>query len=435
MNFIKRQLKRFKNWIIFAVLGVGVCMAAGQVLPFTPEEIKWKEFTVNLENISYKHQGKEIKDLKNKKGIWQPETENDFEEIYKYVYGFDMVNWQLPDGTPMCGVGREATNCVPHWKQEFENAKFKNELNKIRKKEVNANIYNSQLISKNKIYFNFLKKWIKGVIAGVEFQDEFTEGTLTLLENHTPTTAGSGWTEIYDYYGDDYLRILQGSNSVTPNTVASGGVLYEGDDTMSGVNYTVQYKSINGDTLDDTNQLCCRIQDVDNMYCLLWNEVDADLYINNAGSWSTIDTTATGIADNSIIELICEGTSISVEDDDVEILSAINAVHSSAGKSGIGMGGLIIGSQDMSSQNVDDFVVTVSGAPPADTCTYGGSGDWDVLESDNCYITSDVYVDGKINLIGGATGQFGCADGVKVSAENFNFGGGTTFDMDCFAHH
>lgn len=69
-----------------------------------------------------------------------------------------------------------------------------------------------------------------------------------------------------------------------------------------------------------------------------------------------------------------------------------------------------------------------------DTCTYS-SGDWDVLESDNCYITSDVYVNGKFNLIGGATGQFGCADGVKVSAENFNFGGGTTFDMGCFAHH
>ena len=72
---------------------------------------------------------------------------------------------------------------------------------------------------------------------------------------------------------------------------------------------------------------------------------------------------------------------------------------------------------------------------PTDTCTYS-SGDWHILESDNCYITSDVYVDGKFNLIGSATGQFGCASGVKVSAENFNFGTDkTTFDMKCFAHH
>ena len=70
-----------------------------------------------------------------------------------------------------------------------------------------------------------------------------------------------------------------------------------------------------------------------------------------------------------------------------------------------------------------------------DTCTYS-SGDWNVLESDNCYITSDVYVNGKFNLIGSSTGQFGCAPGIKVSAENFNFGTDkTTFDMKCFAHH
>lgn len=74
-------------------------------------------------------------------------------------------------------------------------------------------------------------------------------------------------------------------------------------------------------------------------------------------------------------------------------------------------------------------------ATTTDTCTYT-SGDWDVLEGDNCFITSEVYVDGSFNLIGSTTGQFGCADGVKVSAENFNFGtDNTTFDADCFAHH
>ena len=83
----------------------------------------------------------------------------------------------------------------------------------------------------------------------------------------------------------------------------------------------------------------------------------------------------------------------------------------------------------------DPKLVVVHEAAAEDTCTYS-SGDWVVLESDNCYITSDVYVDGEFNLIGSSTGQFGCASGIKVSAENFNFGtDNTTFDTKCFVHH
>lgn len=70
------------------------------------------------------------------------------------------------------------------------------------------------------------------------------------------------------------------------------------------------------------------------------------------------------------------------------------------------------------------------------TCSYSGTGDWNVLESDNCYITSNTYVNGAFNLIGSSTGAFGCANNIKVSATKFNFGTNkTTFDMACFAHH
>lgn len=87
---------------------------------------------------------------------------------------------------------------------------------------------------------------------------------------------------------------------------------------------------------------------------------------------------------------------------------------------------------------VEAFIDSISPTDPtspSDTCTYGGTGDHNVLESDNCYQTTDVYVDGDFNLIGGATGMFGCASGIKISAERFNFGGNTSFDMGCFAHH
>lgn len=72
------------------------------------------------------------------------------------------------------------------------------------------------------------------------------------------------------------------------------------------------------------------------------------------------------------------------------------------------------------------------------TCTYSGSGDWAVQQSDGCYITSNVYVNGAFNLIGNTadTGLFGCAPGVKVSATVYNLGTGKThLDFDCFSHH
>ena len=60
------------------------------------------------------------------------------------------------------------------------------------------------------------------------------------------------------------------------------------------------------------------------------------------------------------------------------------------------------------------IVVTYTEAP-SDTCTYGGSGDWNVTMSDNCFVTSDVYVDGELILNG--TGTFGC-EGVTISYDN-----------------
>lgn len=73
-----------------------------------------------------------------------------------------------------------------------------------------------------------------------------------------------------------------------------------------------------------------------------------------------------------------------------------------------------------------------------DTCTYSGSGDWTVQQSDNCYITSNVYVNGAFNLIGSSTGMFDCAPGVKVSATKFNFDHSqapTRINSNCKAYH
>lgn len=74
----------------------------------------------------------------------------------------------------------------------------------------------------------------------------------------------------------------------------------------------------------------------------------------------------------------------------------------------------------------------------AESCNYSGAGDWNVLQTDQCYIVSPVYVNGQFNLIGGAEGSFGCAAGAFVSATRFNFGsqnGRTNFDLKCLKIH
>ncbi len=384
-----------KLFIILILLTLTACTqqavtdtgGMGQV-SLSNEEEKQLKFTQNLEAIDYSSIGQ-----KDNKGIWIP-TEKEFEEIYQYVYGFNMVNWQLPDGTSMCGVGREATNCVPHWEQQFENAKFRGELMKgVKANSVNGDIYflDLQQISKKFNYKNLVKRFFEYIIetvyaAEIEFEDHFTVGATVPLQTHTPDTTGTGWTDLINVgtcnlYINSVGDYVYGADSRSSGGCANDneGELNEGDDTMSGADYEISIFLEFGDTSDHMSQICCRIQDANNMYCIRYNSSDADLYIRDGGSWSTIDTGSAGVATNSTLVLKCIGTTISVEDDSVEILSASDATHSSAGKIGLGMGAVIVGTDGMNFQAIDDLVVTVAGAPPAvaDEPVFQDYIDWD----------------------------------------------------------
>jgi len=59
---------------------------------------------------------------------------------------------------------------------------------------------------------------------------------------------------------------------------------------------------------------------------------------------------------------------------------------------------------------------TASGG--ADTCTYSGTGDWNVLYSDNCDATTTTYVLGDFNLIYDSAGSFELYDTLKCDALN-----------------
>ena len=53
------------------------------------------------------------------------------------------------------------------------------------------------------------------------------------------------------------------------------------------------------------------------------------------------------------------------------------------------------------------FYATYTASGGSDTCTYSGSGDHQFLYSDNCYITSDISVNGTCYLHYDAAGSFG----------------------------
>jgi len=391
-----------KKYLIISI-GITAVMVGGALwVSYEPEmgnaDQEWKVFTDNLEAIKYKHNEVDIKDLKDKDGIWKP-TKDDFKEIYKYVYGYDLVPWQTMDGTEMSPLQcmkdkdgkdiikpngkceQERINLIPQWEQEWNNnverGEFNGDVLKELREDTPQGMIDSDMVlevestSQKKNYFGFLKKLIKSVFAGVEFEDSFIVSSHTILSEHTPVEMGTGWTQLIQVGGCtlyiwNNTDVLSGSWSGSQGGCGDGGdgELVEIDDTMSGANYTVAITQDNGGSGDDTNIMACRAADSTHMYALRWNESDADLYIINGAGWSTIDTTATGIADNSRVELICNGTTISVEDDDAEILSAVDSTHTSVGKAALGMGGVVLSGDDVAGQILDDFLVTVEAAPP-----------------------------------------------------------------------
>jgi hypothetical protein len=61
---------------------------------------------------------------------------------------------------------------------------------------------------------------------------------------------------------------------------------------------------------------------------------------------------------------------------------------------------------------------------PTDSCTYDGSGNWNINGADNCYLTTDTYVSGTINFYG--TGTTRIEQGVKIRAGKCHKGSGVT---------
>ena len=250
---------------------------------------------------------------------------------------------------------------------------------------------------------------------GVEFYDTFTEATITELSVHNPDT-GTGWTRIIAYESDLAVLNVQSSGYVGPPLLGNVGTLYETDDTMSSADYDVEVTQVNGDTGDDYCYIAARIQGAGDMYVLQWNE-DAgsvELWECVGGAWNLLDSTwASGIADTSIVKLSVEGTTIKGYDDATEMFSITNSSHSSAGKAGIGAGDIGLGyiSADLSTQEFDNFTVTVTGAAGKSDVPYAlstvGGGQFLIMNNGTTYTatsTTDINDNEWHHIVGSYDG-------------------------------
>jgi len=213
------------------------------------------------------------------------------------------------------------------------------------------------------IALQFVKEPIEEPVfgGGVEFSDSFTiSGGDINLDAHTGTEIGSGWTEVWSDSADIYIEAS--FDFAYCNGGISDGSVYTIDDTPSGADYIVQATYAASDSGDDAATLICRWQDSSNYYAVSWISDNAYLRKVVSGSATGLDTD-NGIAGGSVVELICDGDSITVEDDGVEIMSATDSDISATGKPAIGFGTAPswCSTCDCDLQALDDYIVTTLG--------------------------------------------------------------------------
>ena len=66
--------------------------------------------------------------------------------------------------------------------------------------------------------------------------------------------------------------------------------------------------------------------------------------------------------------------------------------------------------------------------PITDTCTYSGTGAWNVNYSDNCYVTSDTYVSGDCNIMYDGAGSFNLQ--ANLMCDELNVGAGASISAE-----
>ena len=196
----------------------------------------------------------------------------------------------------------------------------------------------------------------------VAFNDTFTDTNGVLLNAHSPSPTGTGWT-LSVQTGTQTLEIQ--SNQVTPTGLEyNTHLIYTVDDTPSSNEYNVTVTSVTGSTTDDDMFIVGRYMNSSYMYAVAWSTTNGfDLAKIVGGVETILDSTGTMPADGSVITLEITDAYKKVYDDGVEILSSTDNVITGTGKGGLGCGQLVNTGADIgaTTQIFDDFQIVSGG--------------------------------------------------------------------------
>ena len=228
----------------------------------------------------------------------------------------------------------------------------------------------------------------------VVFNDTFTEGSDTALGSHTPD-VGTGWT------------VSVGSIDVVASSdVARGTSTFSGHrantDNLSVINYSVSLEVV---TLPAGTYVFAGPRARFGSSSATTGGLEFT-YDRGIGGWTLDDTTSSaswpGDGTYMMLEVI-GSTAIgytSPNGTDDSWTQVINDTSFTDSSSYGHFAGILGGEFDGGSlPELDNFVVRIN-ASASDSCTYSGSGDWVVDMTDNCVITTDYDVIGRINFTG-----------------------------------
>ena len=122
--------------------------------------------------------------------------------------------------------------------------------------------------------------------------DKFTVSSDVDLVDHTPTDAGTGWTELENSgLATRFARILAAEDFVALNGLdASDRKLYTAQGTYPGAEYDIEADILRDGSTDDPFWLLGRVTDVDNYYgAAIYDAAGTDAYIIKKVATSVTD--------------------------------------------------------------------------------------------------------------------------------------------------
>lgn len=202
--------------------------------------------------------------------------------------------------------------------------------------------------------------------ATVVCDDAFTDTAGVELKDHTPTTAGTGWTE---QIASSRNIDIDASDDISPDGNASNStLLYTCDYTAVGADQdaSILITSMSSSTATRPVLLILRYQDTSNFYAAritVHSTEKAEIHKMVAGTATNLAISTSTPAINDVIKFEVIGDALKIYINDVEEASVTDSSITAQGPVGLGWGAVVEAADDiLGSADLDDFIANETAA-------------------------------------------------------------------------